>query len=54
LALKVNPDVYVRRAEKDLNDQKNLLYSLKEDARIKTLLEKYSAKMSSGRWLVRE
>jgi len=54
LALKVNPDVYVRRAEKDLNDQKNLLYSLKEDARIKTLLEKSSAKMSSGRWLVRE
>ncbi|MCA1959480.1 MAG: tetratricopeptide repeat protein [Desulfomonile sp.] len=54
LAIKTNPDVYVRRTEKDINDQKNLLFSLKEDPRIKTLLDRYSAKTSTGRWLVRE
>lgn len=54
LALKANPDVYVRRVERDLNDDRNLLYTLKDDAKIKSFLGRYTAKMSPGRWLVRD
>jgi tetratricopeptide (TPR) repeat protein len=54
LALKANPDVYVRRVEKDIDDKRNLLYTVKDDAKVKGLLSTYAAKMSPGRWLVRD
>lgn len=53
-ALKANPDVFVPRVEREMDDNKNLLYTLKDDAKVKSLLATYAAKMSAGRWLVRQ
>ena len=41
-ALKANPEKYVKRIEQDLSDDKSLLYTLKDDPRLRELLGKYS------------
>jgi tetratricopeptide (TPR) repeat protein len=42
-ALKANAAKYISRIESDVSDEKSLLYTLKEDPRLKKLLKKYSA-----------
>jgi len=42
-ALKANPAKYVPRIEKDIADEKNLLYTLKDDPLLKKTMAKYSA-----------
>ena len=42
-ALKANPARYVPRIEKDVADEKNLLYTLKDDPLLKKTMAKYSA-----------
>ncbi|MEW6140800.1 MAG: tetratricopeptide repeat protein [Thermodesulfobacteriota bacterium] len=41
-ALKANPKKYVRKLKKDLSDEKNLLYTLKEDTVLSEVLDDYS------------
>ncbi len=42
-ALKANPAKYVPRIEKDTADEKNLLFTLKDDPSLKKIMAKYSA-----------
>jgi tetratricopeptide (TPR) repeat protein len=49
-ALKANPFRYVKRIEKDISDEKNLMYTLKEDERLKKLLRLYATKASPTNW----
>jgi tetratricopeptide (TPR) repeat protein len=49
-ALKANPFRYVKRIEKDINDEKNLMYTLKEDERLKKALRLYATKASPTNW----
>ncbi|HTY26058.1 MAG TPA: tetratricopeptide repeat protein [Desulfomonilaceae bacterium] len=50
-ALKANPFRYVKRIEKDLADEKSLLYTLKDDERLKKILKVYAAKASPATWV---
>jgi tetratricopeptide (TPR) repeat protein len=43
-ALKANPSKYVPRIEKDTSDEKNLLFTLKDDPSLKKIMAKYSAR----------
>jgi len=45
-ALKANPQRYVARIEKDVSDEKSLLYTLKDDPRLVRILRKYAPKAS--------
>jgi hypothetical protein len=54
LALKANPDRYVKRLEKDVLDSKSLLYTLKDEKTFKDLLRQYASKMSTAQWIVRD
>ncbi len=47
-ALRANPARYVPRIEKDTADEKNLLYTLKDDPLLKKIMTKYSAKVGSA------
>ncbi len=47
-ALKANADKYTSRIESDISDEKNLLYTLKEDPRLKKLLKRYSASSATA------
>jgi tetratricopeptide (TPR) repeat protein len=49
-ALKANPFRYVKRIEKDISDEKNLMYTLKEDERLKKALRLYANKASPTNW----
>lgn len=51
LAMKANPDKYVRRIEKEAQDQQHLFYTLRDDATLKQLVEKYAVKMSPSSWI---
>jgi tetratricopeptide (TPR) repeat protein len=42
-ALKANPTKYVPRIEKDASDEKNLLFTLKDDPSLKKIVAKYAA-----------
>ncbi|MEJ2715848.1 MAG: tetratricopeptide repeat protein [Deltaproteobacteria bacterium] len=50
-ALKANPEKYVTRLKKDLRDEKNLFFTMKEDPELKTLIRKYRARLSPAFWL---
>lgn len=45
-ALKVNPEKYVPRLEKDVSDEKNLLYTLKDEPRLRKAMQRFAAKAS--------
>lgn len=45
-ALKVNPEKYVARLEQDFSDEKSLLYTLKDEPRMRKAMQRYSAKTS--------
>ena len=45
-ALKANPLRYVKRIEKDISDEKNLMFTLKEDERLQKALRRYASKVS--------
>ena len=47
-ALRANPAKYVPRIEKDTADEKNLLYTLKDDPLLKKIMAKYSATIGSA------
>ncbi len=49
-AMRANPLRYVRRVEKDVADEKSLLYTLKDDPRLKKALRQYAAKASPTSW----
>ncbi|MGB6068516.1 MAG: tetratricopeptide repeat protein [Desulfomonilaceae bacterium] len=44
-ALKANPDKYVPRIEKDAADEKNLLYTIRDDPSLEKTIAKYAAKV---------
>jgi tetratricopeptide (TPR) repeat protein len=44
-ALKANPERYVARIEQDVSDEKNLLYTLKDDKRLTKLLQPFRTKI---------
>jgi len=50
-ALAVNPNRYMNRIEKDLQDSQNLFYSLRDHADLRALLDKCALKIAPGRWL---
>ena len=50
-ALKANPDRFVPRLRRELNDERSLLYTLKEDRGVKDILARYADKLSLGSWL---
>ncbi len=52
-ALKQAPDRFVRRIEKELHDERNLLYTLGDNVELKALIERYADKLSPAFWLVR-
>ena len=43
-ALKANPEKYVPRIEKDASDERNLLYTLRDDPVLEKTIAKYAAK----------
>jgi len=45
-ALKVNPEKYISRLEQDFSDEKSLLYTLKDEPRMRKAIQRYSAKTS--------
>jgi tetratricopeptide (TPR) repeat protein len=45
-ALKANPLRYVKRIEKDIDDEKNLMFTLKDDERLQKMLRRYASKIS--------
>ena len=49
-ALKANPFRYVKRIEKDITDEKSLMYTLKEDERLQKALRRYATKVSPTNW----
>jgi hypothetical protein len=50
-ALKANPEKYVTRLKKDLRDEKNLFFTMKEDPDLEKLVRKYTARLSPAFWL---
>lgn len=50
-ALKANPEKYVPRLKKDMRDEKNLFFTMKEDPNIRKLVRKYTARLSPAFWL---
>lgn len=50
-ALKANPDRFVPRLRRELNDERSLLYTMKEDRGVKDILTRYADKLSLGSWL---
>jgi hypothetical protein len=42
-ALKANAEKYASRIENDVSDEKSLLYTLKDDPRLKKMLSRYSS-----------
>lgn len=54
LALKADPDAFVKRLEKDLADEASLFYTLKGDPKMKRLLDTYHAALSPLFGLFRE
>jgi tetratricopeptide (TPR) repeat protein len=53
LALRENPAKYVRRIQKGMNDEKSLLFTLKEDPKLKRILKRYARKASPDHWVNR-
>ncbi|HMK37425.1 MAG TPA: tetratricopeptide repeat protein [Desulfomonilaceae bacterium] len=47
-ALKANPERYVSRIEQDLSDMTSLLYTLKEDDRVRKMLNRYRSKVGTA------
>ena len=45
-ALKANPLRYVKRIEKDIADQKSLMFTLKDDERLQKMLQRYASSVS--------
>jgi len=45
-ALKANPFRYVKRIEKDISDEKSLMFTLKDDERLQKALRRYASKVS--------
>jgi Tetratricopeptide repeat len=45
-ALKANPFRYVKRIEKDISDEKSLMFTLKDDERLQKALRRYAAQAS--------
>ena len=50
-ALKANPEKYVTRLKKDIRDEKNLFFTMKEHPGLKKLVRKYTAWLSPAFWL---
>jgi tetratricopeptide (TPR) repeat protein len=46
-ALKANPERYVGRIEQDITDEKNLLFTLKDDQRLRKMLNQFKSKTAS-------
>lgn len=47
-ALKVNPEKYAARLEKDISDEKSLFYTLKDEPRLRKALQKHSSKTAEA------
>jgi tetratricopeptide (TPR) repeat protein len=45
-ALKVNPEKYVERLGQDFSDEKSLLYTIRDDPRIRKAMKRYSVRTS--------
>jgi len=48
-ALKANPAKYIKKIEEDVSHDRSLLYTLRDDPRLKELLRKYSSTGSASR-----